>query len=98
MIAYPLGIIEPVGISGIRVYPNPTRNDFKIEIPDPFADEAPFIIRLIDMNGKVVRETELNDRSLLQTTIDGHNLPCGVYSLFIQGRTKAGFARVIIAG
>jgi hypothetical protein len=97
VIAYPLGVDQRTALSGVRLYPNPARNDFILEIPEKYAVDAPFDISLISMDGKLMRRMEINDGSKLRTVINGGNLPRGVYTVFIQGRTQSGAVKVILS-
>ncbi|NTW26057.1 MAG: T9SS type A sorting domain-containing protein, partial [Lentimicrobium sp.] len=97
VIAFPLGVNGQAGLSAINVYPNPARGEFMLEIPDEYSGEAPFYISLIAMNGKIVWETTLNEKALSKTVVDGSNLPRGLYTLRVQGRTRSGAFKVMLA-
>jgi hypothetical protein len=97
VIAYPLGVGQQAGLSAISVYPNPSRDDVMLMIPDEYSAEAPFAVSLIAMNGKIVWETTLNDNSMKRYLIDGSRLPRGLYTLRVQGRTRAGVFKVVLA-
>jgi len=97
VIAFPLGVNGQAGLSAINVYPNPARDEFMLEIPDEYSAEAPFTASLIAMNGKIVWEKTLNDNSMLRYLIDGSSLPRGLYTLRVQGRTRAGAFKVMLA-
>ncbi|RLD32031.1 MAG: hypothetical protein DRI83_11500 [Bacteroidetes bacterium] len=72
------GVGDEEILSLFKIYPNPSSGTFQVEISDQLSDE--FIISLMDMNGKLVYETDCYDRQCDLKL----NLPGGMYLLNIK--------------
>ena len=75
----------------IKIYPNPTRGDLKIEVPD-YKDNEILIFQAYDMNGRLLLNTKRNEAS---TTLDLSNFPNGTYILRMSRNGKASSWRII---
>jgi hypothetical protein len=69
-------IFEDIEIN-IRIYPNPTRGDLKIEVPD-YKDSEILIFQVYDMNGRLLLNTR---RSKPSSILDLSNFSNGTYIL-----------------
>ncbi len=61
--------------NNIKVYPNPSANNFSVQIPEEI--KAARAIQIFDMQGKLIQTTTINN--LENTSIDAHLWPAGVY-------------------
>lgn len=75
----------------IKIYPNPTRGDLKIEIPD-YTDNEILIFQVYDMSGRTLLNTKRNGAL---TTLDLSNFPNGTYILRMSRNGKASSWRII---
>jgi hypothetical protein len=70
----------------VNVYPNPSNSEFRIVVNSPTAD--PITVRIMDMNGAVRTNQQMNVKSNTLTT--GSNLNAGTYlAEVIQGKNRA---------
>ena len=65
----------------IQVFPNPSNDIFNIK---GSFEQQDVIIKVINLQGQVVRQEVLNSRTQLQEQISLADLPDGFYALFIQ--------------
>ncbi len=69
---------------GIRIYPNPAENIFKIQLPENIIAEK---IECFDNSGKRVSEIYLNEKNE-NPEINIHNWPTGIY--WVRVLTESG--------
>lgn len=68
-----------IGEREIKIYPNPTKGQLKIEIPN--TEESPAVLSIYSMTGALVKSTKATS---MITAIELSNQPPGVYNLVIQ--------------
>ncbi len=70
------------GLTDVKVYPNPSRGDFNLEI----ALEKPqnLSIKILDNSGKMIMAKQLTEVSNIDEVIATSSLPNGIYFLKIQ--------------
>lgn len=91
-----LGIKEAKNyLNGIAIYPNPTSNNFTINLSELTYLERQSIksIELIDINGRLIRTILLANKLKIDTSID--NVPDGIYTVKIQSTNFVKTARLI---
>lgn len=77
---------------GFRVYPNPTKGIFKVEITADFNLEH---LELFDSVGRKIRNIRLASSSK-SVTLDSHAMTAGIYSLILTSRNGEVSARKLI--
>lgn len=75
-------VTAPVPESQVQVYPNPVSELLTIAFPTETT--APQQLRLVDVNGRTVRELSL-DAGAWTAELNGKGLPAGVYVLQVPG-------------
>lgn len=78
---------------GMKVFPNPARNEMTIEILSPVT--GPVRIELLDMTGKTIQFQDAN-QALSYTRLDTSSLPAGVYHIRVTGREGSAVRKVAI--
>ncbi|PPK88533.1 putative secreted protein (Por secretion system target) [Neolewinella xylanilytica] len=74
----PEATLEMDAESIVEVYPNPTVDAFSLDVTSAFVGEVN--LRLLDMNGRQIRELQFNkDANLLHARVDVIDLPRGMY-------------------
>jgi hypothetical protein len=85
----PQGDIIPIDVNNldkIRIYPNPTNNEWNIIIVNDISDEI--TISVFDMNGKLIYTEKNNIRTGENLfKVDSKNLIIGSYILEIKGKS-----------
>ena len=76
----------------VKVYPNPTEDAFQVDIS--LNEAKNLLITLSDINGRIIENRLLEDRSLYQIGFSG--LSPGVYFVKIQGETQSVVEKVIV--
>jgi hypothetical protein len=76
----------------VKVYPNPTEDAFQVDIS--LNEAKNLLITLSDINGRIIENRLLEDRSLYQIGFSG--LSPGVYFVKIQGETQSVVVKVIV--
>ena len=84
-----VGIAEPLRMSTLPVFPNPTSG------PVTIATESSGILQVNSADGRLVRSFAVT--SIDQASIDLTELPDGVYSLFFHGPEELRSTRVVVA-
>lgn len=81
---------------GIRILPNPTSGDFRVELENP-GDADEVRLSLLDARGQLVRETTMTlQQGLHAVAFEQLQLPKGVYQLNVQsGNGWQGFTVVV---
>ncbi|MBV6438543.1 MAG: hypothetical protein EPGJADBJ_00167 [Saprospiraceae bacterium] len=81
---------------GIRISPNPTAGDFRVEM-DSQTDAGTIRFSLFDAQGRLIKEVETTvKQGFNQVTFENLQLPKGVYQLNVQaGNGWQGFAVVV---
>ena len=74
--------LEEEGLSGLKIFPNPTQNRLTVELDAPKSQSLNW--ELTDANGKAVKEGYLRRRQHNHLEIDLSDLPTGVYALRIN--------------
>jgi hypothetical protein len=90
----PRSITSPSERISIEVYPNPTSNLLRVEVPRSPSEQ---IATLVTSTGQAIRQETIPAE--IDTTVewDVHNLPSGIYSLKIEGALKgASINQVVI--
>lgn len=78
----------------IQVYPNPvTSNQVLIELPADLTLEAPLLLKVRDMNGKIVSELTSVEHII---SLNTQNMSNGIYTIFIQSKDSIVTKKVII--
>ena len=71
-----------VGNTNFKIAPNPSRNDFKLFIPD--STDVKLNMTVFDMTGRVVDRKVLNAKDGKEVQF-GNNYPMGMYTVVIEG-------------
>jgi len=78
-------ITQIIGLqNSLKVFPNPVRDRFTLEInlPPEFSPPSGSVLKLLDINGREVKQIELSNMSHSHTEkIDVSDLPTGTYTL-----------------
>jgi hypothetical protein len=74
------GVDEVIFLSGIKIYPNPTNGELKIESNGSKIE----LIEIFDMTGKKVYANRINQQNTVVINIS--HLPAGLYYLKIDGK------------
>jgi len=88
-----LSDIDETNQTGFSIFPNPTANYFKIQLPENFSDNCELTI--YDISGKIVKQDFLNSKSLLHP-IDVSSLSQGFYMVFIKNKHDVFSNKLII--
>ena len=94
--AYPYGIYENTRVSGISIYPNPTRDFSTLEFANSNSGTEVFMLRLFNAAGKQVWETKVPAQEKIKTIIDCKPFPSGIYTLMVLGNRCAGAVKLMI--
>lgn len=84
-----------VGVNGnfvVYSYPNPVVNTFNLNVES--FDEINAKVKLMDLNGKLLKEIDLNGKSVL-TEINIENLPAGIYLLNVETGNDSAVRKII---
>jgi hypothetical protein len=76
----------------VKVYPNPTEDAFQVDIS--LNEAKNLLVTLSDINGRIIENRLLEDRSLYQIGFSG--LAPGIYFVKIQGETQSVVVKVIV--
>lgn len=77
-----LGIMNKASKEGnLQVYPNPSRGQFMVNFEAK--GNYPIAVRIIDLNGRIVYQNEIQHSEKSNFEIDQSNLANGVYQLSI---------------
>jgi endonuclease I len=76
----------------IRVYPNPTEDNFTLEL-DPIDKDVPVIVTIYNMTGKIITEDLLRGITHRQYTLTG--LPSGIYFIHLLSNDRSMTIRII---
>ena len=78
-------IVQIIGLqNSLKVFPNPVRDNFtlQIELPPEFSPPSSSVIKIIDMNGREVKQIQLNNIGHQHTEqINVSELATGAYTL-----------------
>lgn len=89
---------EKIGISSLKIFPNPTAGDFNIELE--VSQEDKFNINLLDLQGRVIERLLTNEKlSKSNHNVESHltsNLAKGVYLLQINNSKGSKVEKLII--
>lgn len=88
-----LGLVETPEELTYTVFPNPTRDEIKIELPDyhPFQQ-----VILVNVLGQVILEQNL-EQNKRETRLDVRHLASGLYFLTLKGKEQKVVEQVVIA-
>jgi PKD repeat protein len=91
-----VGVEDLASRFGIRMLPNPTTGDFRVEM-ECQADEGEVRLSLLDVQGRLVKEVEtFVKQGFNSVSFENLNLPKGVYQLNVQaGNGWQGFTVVV---
>ncbi len=84
-----------VGVNGnivVYSYPNPVANSFNLNV-EAF-DEVNAKVKLMDLNGKLLKEIELNGKSIL-TEINIENFTTGIYLMSVETENDSVTRKII---
>jgi len=84
-----VGISENGFEDGLKVYPNPTKGNFSIDLGAPNENTQVFIT---DITGRLVESRSITQSSILDLTIDS---PAGIYLVSIQAGNKRAVIRLV---
>jgi len=84
------GLAQEEISSLFKIYPNPSTGIIQVEVTDPLQNE--FTIRLMDLNGKLVYETEGRSK-LFELNLE---LPGGMYLLNIESTERSITQKIIL--
>lgn len=88
------GVADLSNIYDIRVYPNPTNNNFTLEVD--FGKRVSGTISLIDLAGRQIMTPEtIKDASSIRRTFDVEHLSLGVYQLRLVTADGVAIKRII---
>jgi predicted secreted hydrolase len=82
--------LEAFNPNGIKLYPNPSRNEISIEFKEHLSDLK---IEIIDVRGRVMFENKAEDTALEKINIS--TFPQGVYFIRIHSETVEDFLRFV---
>jgi len=78
-------VTQIIGLqNSLKVFPNPVRDRFTLEInlPPEFSPPSGSVLKLLDINGREVKQIKLNNMSQSHTEkIDVSDIPAGTYTL-----------------
>ena len=84
-----VGILESNFGNEFKFYPNPTDGNFSIDLGH---NHNSIIVKMTDLNGKLIHSKQYNNSHLLKLKIDE---PAGIYLLFIESSNKKAVIRLV---
>jgi hypothetical protein len=84
-----LGIIENTFGNKLRLYPNPTSENFSIDLGDNYQTT---VITITDLSGRIIQLERYNDSQLLNLKL---NAATGIYLLIIDSENKKAVIRLV---
>jgi len=88
-----VGINAYQQIKGLEVYPSPSTGIFTLK----FLNTPVFKIEVFNLNGKIVKEFNLNNLNANSFTFDLSNQKTGIYLMKITSNNKVGLQKIVIA-
>ncbi len=77
----------------MKVYPNPTKGDFTLEIPGAVGEEHVVTVEIIGMRGELVKRTVFISSPKYPLSLHGHNP--GLYLIRVQIGDQFGIERIV---
>ena len=90
------GINDPAALAGVAVYPNPASNSLFVDFKGTAVD-GKIIIRLFDMNGRVLLENASTSVTGEKLALDINQVQDGIYLLQISENEASAYRKVIVA-
>jgi hypothetical protein len=84
-----VGVVENNFGDGLLIYPNPTDEDFSIDLGDNYLFVSTTIT---DLNGKIIQSNTYDESQLLELKLEE---PAGVYLLIIKSGNKKAIIRIV---
>ena len=84
--------LDNEGHDNIQVFPNPSSGEFMIRNLESYGSNAQFLIRVIDIQGKVVQTHDSN----LPITLNLKNLDSGMYILQLEDQYGRSFLKKVV--
>lgn len=77
------------------IYANPNKGSFRLKIPEDFANERELMLRIFDVNGKLIRQLQmkLNEE---HPKLDIFGEPAGTYSVTLSNNKKVYRGKMIV--
>jgi hypothetical protein len=87
--------VENFGISSLNMWPNPTKGDLNISMPNQKL--AQVNIQVLDVLGRLVKEFNFKDsKTVFNTKLSLNNLSKGIYSVKVIRGNKMSIKKIIL--
>lgn len=90
------GITESLANIAVKVWPNPSGEDFNLQISSPM--QTDYVVQLHDVTGRLVRSYNLSGRGQMLSKIDMTGLEGGMYSLTVSNGKHHQTERLVYLG
>jgi hypothetical protein len=90
------GINDAATLAGVSVYPNPAENILFVDFKGITTD-GKMIIRLFDMNGRILQETEATPVAGEKLSLDMSQVQDGIYLLQINQNDANAYRKIIVS-
>ena len=91
-----LGIADPTAFAALSVYPNPTDNNLFVDFNGQ-VNEDKVVIRLMDMNGRLIIENVSTPVSGQKISLDMQAVQAGVYLIQISQNEVSAYRKVVVS-